>query len=203
MIAVHAAATRPFASLNHIHIEYTVNPTYRSTRDTIPHGLDTSHWTCVVLSGTPPVDWYNAQAMTKNMRAAPTWHTSEAALAKSFPRRACQSDDPVSGTGCQSPDMSLPARTAERCFVLSRVEGNPVGRPETARCARVGDARCGRCGAGRRLKVGWTPGDGGASSVPTRIDDEARSMRRPVLCTAVVFRGALRHHPDVALIRNR
>ena len=56
MIAVHAAATRPFASLNHIHIEYTVNPTYRSTRDTIPHGFDTSHWTCVELSGTPPVD---------------------------------------------------------------------------------------------------------------------------------------------------
>jgi len=88
--------------------------------------------------------------MTKNMRAAPTWHTSEAALAKSFPRRACQSDDPVSGTGCQSPDMSLPARTAERCFVvLSRVEGNPVGVVPRLRGARGSGTR----GAGGAARV--------------------------------------------------
>ena len=56
MHTVHAAATTASASLNHIHIENTVNPTYRSTSDTIPHGFEISHWTCVVLSGTPPVE---------------------------------------------------------------------------------------------------------------------------------------------------
>ena len=44
MMTVHAAATAALASLNQIHIENTVNPTYRSTSDTIPHGFDTSHW---------------------------------------------------------------------------------------------------------------------------------------------------------------
>ena len=65
---VHAAAATLLPSRNQIHIENTVNPTYRSTRETTPQGLESSQ---VICSPKLPVVADIAQAMTTNMTREP------------------------------------------------------------------------------------------------------------------------------------
>ena len=62
---VHAAAATLLPSRNQIHIENTVNPTYRSTRETTPQGLESSQ---VICSPKLPVVADIAQAMLRHSR---------------------------------------------------------------------------------------------------------------------------------------
>jgi len=81
MATVHAVATIASFSLNQIHALNTVNPTYKSTRDTIPHGFANSQLSCVVLLPAA-VEVDSAHAMTANMANAPAATNAAACFAK-------------------------------------------------------------------------------------------------------------------------
>ena len=81
MATVQAAATSASDSRNQIHALNTVNPTYKSTRDTIPHGFASSQLSCsVLLPAAVEVD--SAHAMTANIAHAPATTNAVACFAK-------------------------------------------------------------------------------------------------------------------------